>query len=295
MWLEGATGACNMTGLTLNAAASIPIRATRLRGAFVLDPNACDLIYGPDEQRDIAARVDLIGSRMSAAEAQKNPKALRDVQVIFSGWGAPKLDTVFLEHLPELKLVLYGAGTVAGMVSEAFWARNIPICSAWAANAVPVSEFCLSQILFSLKSGWYFARQIHRQGQWPAERPPISGAYGSTVGLISLGMIGKRVAQLLKPFDVKVIAWSPYTTPQEAAELGIQLVPTLDELFERSDVMQRERSVRLLRVVRVNHVLVSCPGGIVGFILPAPDGLAGDRMLGTGRRPRTPPQGRSAE
>lgn len=36
--------------------------------------------------------------------------------------------------------------------------RNILITSSYAANAIPVAEYTLSQILFSLKIGWYFAQ-----------------------------------------------------------------------------------------------------------------------------------------
>lgn len=226
-----------MTGSTSISSVNSFSLHSRLRGAYVLESNAFDLIYGPDEQRDIAQRVDLKHPPMSAKDLRANPQALRDVQVIFSGWGAPLFDARLLENLPDLELVLYGAGSVGGLVTDAFWARDITICSAWAANAIPVSEFCLAQILFSLKAGWSFERQIHQQGKWPSKRPIIHGAYGSTVGLISLGMIGKRVAQLLQPFDVKIIAWSPFTSPADAAELRIELVGSLEELFERSDVV----------------------------------------------------------
>nr|MBA3687197.1 hypothetical protein [Planctomycetota bacterium] len=61
---------------------------------------------------------------------------------------------------------------------------------------------------------------------------PVTGSYGATVGLIALGAIGRRVADLLRPFDVRVIAHDPHAS----APAGVEMVG-LDELFRRSDVV----------------------------------------------------------
>ena len=37
--------------------------SSRPTGCFVLNPDAFDLIYGPDERADIAAQVDIVGRR----------------------------------------------------------------------------------------------------------------------------------------------------------------------------------------------------------------------------------------
>jgi phosphoglycerate dehydrogenase-like enzyme len=49
-------------------------------------------------------------------------------------------------------------------------------------------------------------------------------------------MVGRRVCELLKPFDVKVIAYDPYVRKETADELGVELC-SLDEVFLRSDVV----------------------------------------------------------
>jgi phosphoglycerate dehydrogenase-like enzyme len=63
-----------------------------------------------------------------------------------------------------------------------------------------------------------------------------AGALGSTVGIISLGMIGQRVCNLLKNFEVKVLAYDPFAKPAQAKEFGVELVG-LDEIFKRCDVV----------------------------------------------------------
>jgi phosphoglycerate dehydrogenase-like enzyme len=103
----------------------------------------------------------------------------------------------------------------------------------YAANAIPTAEFALSQILYALKRGWYCALAIKREGRYPP-RGPVPGAYGSEVGLISLGMIGSYVARLLQAFDVKVLAYT--SSEAKAASLGAQRC-SLGEILQRCDVV----------------------------------------------------------
>jgi len=72
------------------------------------------------------------------------------------------MDEQFLKAAPRLKAVFYGAGSIRGIVTDAFWERGIPIVSAYAANAVPVVEWTLAQIFFGLKRGWYYVMTIKR-------------------------------------------------------------------------------------------------------------------------------------
>ncbi len=206
-----------------------------LQAAYVLSPQAFALIYGPDEQRDIASLVNIIGPAVTAADLRKQIDRFGDVEVIFSGWGGPLFDAELLNALPKLKAVFYGAGSIKTLVTDAFWERTIPITSSYAANAIPVSEFTLAQILFSLKSGWHCIMHS-REKKAPGRPASVAGGYGSTVGLVSMGMIGRRVAQLLQPFDLNVIAFDPFLAPDRAAELHVKLC-SLSELFKQSDVI----------------------------------------------------------
>jgi phosphoglycerate dehydrogenase-like enzyme len=64
----------------------------------------------------------------------------------------------------------------------------------------------------------------------------MPGCYGTTVGIISLGLIARLLLKLLAPFDLKVLVYDPYLTSAEATQLGVQRV-ALDELFRNSDVV----------------------------------------------------------
>lgn len=205
------------------------------QGLIILEPSAFERIYGSEHLEAIAQRVRLLANPMSREEALKHPELLAQADVIFSGWGAPAMNAAFLATAARLKAVFYGAGSIRYFTSDEFWSRDIVVSSAYAMNAVPVAEYTLATILLSLKNYWFHAVEIKRAGRL-TERVPCAGAYGSKVGLISLGMIGRLVRERLRPFDLEVLAYDPYVTPDEADRLGVELV-SLDDLFRQCDVV----------------------------------------------------------
>ncbi len=207
------------------------------KALYILDPGPYEWIYGPTEREDIRKLVDVIAPQQTAQSIGEHPELLRDVQVILSGWGAPVMDEAFLDLAPNLKAVFYGAGSIRGIVDHAFWQRGLVITSAYGANAVPVAIYTLSQILFSLKHGWRYGLELKRTHQYPErETMNMPGTYTSTVGIISLGMVGRNVCELLKPFGLKVLAYDPFVSPETAQELGVELC-SLDDVFRRADVV----------------------------------------------------------
>jgi len=202
---------------------------------YLLNKGSFDVIYGEQERQDIAERVSIAAPLHTAESVNADPSVLSEIDIIFSGWGMAKLDESLLGQAPRLKAVFYGAGSVKGFVSEAFWERGILLTSAYAANAVPVCEYTLSQILFCLKHGWQYALAIKREGKYPT-RAPVPGGYQSTVGIISLGMIGRGMCEMLNRFDLNVLAYDPFATDEDAKALNVQLC-SLDEIFVRSDVV----------------------------------------------------------
>ena len=205
----------------------------RAKALYVLYTGSYGKIYGPAEREDVAKLVDVYAPPQTAESVRQDPAVLGDAEVILSGWGGPRMDEGFLAAAPRLKAFFYGAGSIRGCVTDAFWQRGILLTSALSANAQPVAEYTLSQILFGLKRGWHHAARC-KQGEWA--QFPMPGAYGSTVGLVSLGAVGRWVCRLLAPFDVRIIAHDPYVSREEAAGLGVELC-SLEEVFRRADVV----------------------------------------------------------
>lgn len=205
------------------------------KGIFILDRDPFELIYGDALRAKIARRVELVPGVFTAADIKANPGLLADVEVIFSGWGAPVMDAGFLAAAPKLRAFFYGAGSIKAFTPDAFWARGIAISSAYAMNAVPVSEFTLASILLSLKRTWYYALETKRLGAYPKSVVP-AGAYGTKVGLVSFGMIGRLVRERLKPFDLEVWVYDPFLQAEQAAEFNVTAA-SLDDVFSHCDVV----------------------------------------------------------
>lgn len=206
--------------------------------AFLVPPDVFELVYGDECLKAIGAKSILISPKpLGPHEPQSDwMNQLGSVELLFTGWHSPRLDESLLQRLPRLRAVFHAGGTIRQLVSDAFWSRAIPISTASAANAVPVAEFTLGAILLSLKQAWMLNRQVCRDRAFPRTFPQVPGVRGATVGLVSLGLIGREVLRLLRSFDVKIIAHDPHLPAARFRELGIESV-SLESLMERSDVV----------------------------------------------------------
>ncbi|MDI3405322.1 hydroxyacid dehydrogenase [Streptomyces cavernicola] len=166
-------------------------------------------------------------------------RELAEAEMLLTGWGCPPLDRAALRRLPRLKAVVHAAGSVKGHVTEECWRRGIAVTTAAAANALPVAEYTLAAILFANKrvlAGAHAYRAARGRVNL-IERFPDVGNYRRTVGLVGASRIGRRVIELLAPFDVRVLLHDPYVGAGEAAALGVELVDDLDALALRSDIV----------------------------------------------------------
>lgn len=203
------------------------------KGIYICRTDAYHQVYGPEERSDVARLVDIYAPQQTADSVAADPSILAEADVIMGTWGMPQLDEPLLAAAPNLVAVFYGAGSIRGFMTDAAWDRGLLVTSAYAANGIPTAEFALSQILFSLKCGWHYVFATRQDARFPS-RIPVPGAYRSTVGLVSLGMIGTYVARLLQAFDVNVIAYT--SNAVKAAELGVEPC-SLEDVFRRADVV----------------------------------------------------------
>lgn len=200
--------------------------------------------YGPEEIRRLSNLVYLHPESLCASQILKDPSIIQDFEVIMAQWGCIKFDSDILHHLPKLEAVFYAAGSIKNIVTDAFWDRDIVISSAWGANAVSVAQYTVSQILSCLKRIPFYSKATkqaknficHDKFSTPSDYG-TPGTYGTTLGIISLGMIGRLVCKYIQSItELKIIAYDPYVSAEDAAEMNIELC-TLDEIFQYSNVI----------------------------------------------------------
>ena len=214
-----------------------------MKGIYLIERESLfNTVYSQETQEKIASLIDMSAGRATREMILENKAAYEDIDIVLSTWSCPKFDEEMLDIFKNLKIVLYGAGSLKSVVSDAFWDRGVRVCSAWGANGVPVAHFTVAQILYSLKLGWFFMDNFKNKKQRGIPNDGVTrvvyGTYKSTVGIISLGIIGRLVVDLLKDFDLNVIAYDPFITQEQADSMGLNVkMCSLDELFKESDVV----------------------------------------------------------
>lgn len=199
-------------------------------------PENIDRVYGSGRLEQLKTQVALYPHIINRENMAEHKEGLREVEVAFSTWGMPTLSSEELVMLPSLRAVFYAAGSVQSFARPLLDA-GLTVVSAWAANAVPVAEFTLAQILLSCKGYFRNTRDCRDADQRHAGQVfRGAGVFGETVGLIGIGMIGRSLCRLLKPFSLQIIGHDPYLSGELAAELGIEMVD-LETLFARSYVV----------------------------------------------------------
>lgn len=169
------------------------------------------------------------------ADLLQNPADFRDTECFFSTWGIP----IFTEeeiaaYLPNLKAIFYGAGSVQHF-ARPFLNRGVRIFSAWAANAVPVAEYTVAQIILANK-GFFKTMAYTDRATARKEAAEFPGNYGVKIGIIGAGMIGKLVIRMLKSYHLEVLTFDPFLPNEKAVELGVKKVD-LETIFKECQVV----------------------------------------------------------
>jgi phosphoglycerate dehydrogenase-like enzyme len=243
----------NSTPLTAISPESLPIKV-----GFILGALAFEDIYGEESTQAVAPMGDLLNPPITTEQLEsESHEWIGEVEALFTGWGAPRLDEAMLKRMPRLRAVFHGAGTLRSIVTEACWPREILFTSAALQNSIPTAEFAFGMILLSLKRVWHNAAFVKQHRTFPVhpQHLPMPGAYGSVVGITSLGKVGRSVIRRLQSLEVKVIAYDPFALPSTFQHLGITPC-SLEELFASSDVVSLH-----------TPLLPETRGGITGALL----------------------------
>ena len=194
--------------------------------------------------QELLQRLDGIGRLLEAEPVEDfgdegTRRLLAETEVLITGWGAPPVGRGILAAAPKLKLVAHAAGTVKGIIDESIFEAGIAVTHAAEANAVPVAEFTLAAIIFAGKQVFrfrdFYVEDRNRDRTYPMQRQAI-GNYGRTVGIIGASRIGRRVIELLRPFECRLLLCDPTLSAGEASALGAEKAE-LDDLMRRSDIV----------------------------------------------------------
>lgn len=173
-------------------------------------------------------RLHHTGKRITGSELLADAK---DATVIVAG--VERYDASLLDLLPNLQcLSRCGVGVDAIDLKHAK-SKGIAVANTPEIPANAVAELALAMFL-SLSRNLPLQSQLMSQKRW--ERVSSHLIMGRTIGIVGLGRIGRRVAELSKAFGAHVIACDPAVSPDAVEALGIELVD-FKKLLEASDIV----------------------------------------------------------
>jgi phosphoglycerate dehydrogenase-like enzyme len=141
-----------------------------------------------------------------------------------------------IARLPKLKLFVFTGARNTQLDQAAMAARGIPVAhTEMGESKASTTELTWALILAAAKRLEAYLALV-RKGQWRDPGPLPAVLSGQRLGLIGLGGIGSKVAQVGAAFGMEVVAWSPHMTAERAAVVGARSVP-LEELLSTSKVV----------------------------------------------------------
>ena len=178
--------------------------------ALLMHPVVRDELFRKDHF-DAMDRVCQLVSREPFREIEVLEPYMQQIEVIVTSWGSPRIDPLFVESAPRLKLVAHLAGSVKGFIDDAVFRKGILVVNAVAANAVPVAEYTIAAILFANKRVFqlnrYYTKYKQNRAPWTREAPN-AGNYGKTIGIVGASHVGRIVIEHISKFDFKILECS---------------------------------------------------------------------------------------
>ena len=132
-------------------------------------------------------------------------------------------------------IVRAGVGT-DNIDKEAATRQGIVVMNTPAGNTVSTAEHAFA-LLLGLSRNIAAADASLRDHKW--DRNKFMGAQlaGKTLGIVGLGRIGQAVAARARAFDMRVMGFDPFLSPDRAAELGIELIESVRGMLPHVDYL----------------------------------------------------------
>lgn len=178
-----------------------------------------------------------------------------------------------LDGLPTVRAVVrYGVG-VDTIDLDAATARGVVVMNVPDYGTEEVAEHAVSLAMSVLRGITQLDRRV-RAGAWDLETiAPVPRVSRSTFGIIGLGAIGRKTAQLAHGLGFNVIGYDPYV--DAGADLGTHIeVVGLDRVQAEADVISLHIPLtdethhivdaEFLKALKASAILVNtCRGGVV--------------------------------
>ncbi|MFF9347269.1 D-2-hydroxyacid dehydrogenase family protein [Streptomyces sp. NPDC014734] len=177
-------------------------------------------------------RVEVVTFREHLVDEGELALSLADFDIVVTLRERVPFPASLLDRLPRLKL-LVASGMRNSVIDFAAAERNgVTVCGT-ASSSTPPLELTWA-LLLGLARGLVTENNALREGG-PWQSTVGADLHGRRLGLLGLGKIGSRVAQVGLAFGMEVVAWSQNLTKERADEFGVELAANKEALLESSD------------------------------------------------------------
>lgn len=182
----------------------------------IFENNGCNVDYkpglSPEDLKKIIGDYDGLAIRSATKVTDDILQSAKNLKVIGrAGIGVDNVDVP--------------SATKAGIV-----VMNTPF-----GNSVTTAEHTFAMMMALARHIPQANSETHA-GAWPKSKYQGIELKGKTIGIIGCGNIGSIVAKRALGFEMKVVGFDPFLTPERASELGIEKLE-LNDLLSRSDVI----------------------------------------------------------
>jgi D-3-phosphoglycerate dehydrogenase len=163
--------------------------------------------------------------------AENVVKALTDFEIVCAMRERTPFPRAVIEKLPKLKLLITTGMRNASIDIAAAKERGIAVCGT-PTTGNPTSAIAFALMLELARHVGYESARMRAGTLWQSTIG--LDLEGLTLGVLGLGKLGTRSAQIAKAFGMKVIAWSQNLAADKCAQVGVGYAAK-DELFRQSD------------------------------------------------------------
>lgn len=157
---------------------------------------------------------------------------LADCEIVVAMRERTPFDADLLRRLPRLRLLVTTGMRNASIDLAAAAAQGVTVCGT-ASSPTPTVELTWALILGLARHITTENRALREGGPW--QSTVGQDLHGRTLGLLGLGRIGTQVARVGTAFGMEVLAWSENLTAERAADAGVRLAESKEDLLRHSD------------------------------------------------------------
>ncbi|MET7980016.1 D-2-hydroxyacid dehydrogenase family protein [Streptomyces mirabilis] len=180
----------------------------------------------------LSDRVEVVSFAEHFATEDELASALADFDFVVTLRERVPFPDSLLNRLPRLKLLIASGMRNSVIDYAAAKAGGVTVCGTQSSSTPPVE--LTWALLLGLARGIVQENNALRDGG-PWQSTLGADLHGRTLGLLGLGKIGSRVAQIGLAFGMEVTVWSQHLTKERADEAGVELASSKEELLTTSD------------------------------------------------------------